>query len=185
MNRLTIAERMRTGHVRRWQIVRVAKDQSVAEHSYRVWLLIKRLLEVADTYGVHLDQWDRSMACQWALMHDLPEVKTGDLATPIKRAMREAVPHSDPIRRIELSLDDEYRDLYLSIKNGRPWILALVKAADLMEAIDFLQTEGLGRHAIDVQVGLSDALSRIWAELRPHSIHWQQIINQVREELTR
>jgi 5'-deoxynucleotidase YfbR-like HD superfamily hydrolase len=115
---------------------------------------------------------------RWALVHDLPEVVTGDIATPTKRAMREAVPDDDPIKRIELDLDIDYRLLYTQIRNSYPMALDIVKLADLMEAIHFLDIEGMGAHAAGVKAGLESALdtkilemSHLYPELRVEFVH--------------
>lgn len=161
-NELTLEQRLRTAHVKRWQIVRVAREQTVAEHLYLV-----RVLTNEFTTALNFSEEDSVMAQQWALEHDVPEVVTGDLNSPIKAALREAVPHDDPIRRIELSLSDSYAGLYEYVKNVAPHVRALVKIADLVEACWFLSIEGMGPHAAEVQRGLwRDARSAIDAAER-------------------
>ncbi len=149
MAELSFQERLRTAHVTRWQIVRTAKQQSLAEHLYLVRVIT---LEFARLAG--FDQGSVTLAEQWALEHDVPEVRTGDLATPVKAAMREAVPHDDPIRRIELDMSDSYRALYELVKHVAPHVRALVKMADTVEAVVFLEAEGMGPHASEVRRGL-------------------------------
>jgi hypothetical protein len=155
----SIVDLMKTGHVKRWQIVRVAREQTIAEHMYRVWALVRPMAQTA-----FRDRIMVSMAEEWALIHDQPEVVTGDLATPTKAAIREAVPHDDPIRRVELSLDAYYGGVYTSLKANWPEVLALVKMADVIEAVAFLRVEGLGRHAAEVETGLKEALVRMQSE---------------------
>ncbi len=148
MTDFTIAERLRTAHTKRWQIVRVAREQTLAEHMYLVWVLTRAFARAANfSYS------DCGLAESWALEHDVPEVITGDLATPVKRALREAVPHDDPIRRIELALSDSYRELHAKTKD-RAWVYDLVKLADVFEAVLFLHTEGMGPHAKRVEADL-------------------------------
>lgn len=146
MAEFTLAERLRTAHVTRWQIIRTARQQTLAEHLYLV-----RVLTVAMCEAASFDKMSSVVAENWALEHDVPEVKTGDLATPVKAAMREAVPHDDPIRRIELSYSDSYRILYNQVKNDFPHVRTLVKMADTLEAVMFLDVEGIGVHAKIVQ----------------------------------
>lgn len=154
MSELSLSERLRTAHVSRWQIVRTIRNQTLAEHSYLVYIWTKAFAE-----AMKLPAIDQNMAIHWALEHDVPEVKTGDLASPIKAAMREAVPHDDPIRRIELSISERYAVLYDAIKNEYPHVRVLVKLADIVEAVAFLEIEGIGPHAKDVQRNL-------WQEFR-------------------
>lgn len=146
MAELSFEERLRTAHVTRWQIVRTAKQQSLAEHLYLVRVIT---LEFAKCVG--FGDKDTDLAEQWALEHDVPEVRTGDLATPVKIAMREAVPQCDPIRNIELQMSDSYRDLYNEVKVTSPHVRALVKMADILEAVVFLTVEGMGPHAASVK----------------------------------
>lgn len=164
MAELDLHQRMRTAHVKRWQIVRVAREQTVAEHSYLVYTLVREFLDALGLSGEEC-----MVAILWALEHDVPEVVTGDLNSPIKAALRRAVPHDDPIRRIELSLSDSYAELYDDVKTRYPHIRALVKIADLVEAVHFLSVEGMGPHAKEVQRGL-------WQEAR-------DVIHQAEEQM--
>ena len=152
VNDFTFEERMRTAHVTRWQIVRTARTQTLAEHLYLVHVITSEMCSLAG-----FDVSSTMIAKTWALEHDVPEVKTGDLATPVKAAMREAVPHDDPIRRIELSYSDSYAALYHVVKEAYPHVRALVKMADTFEAIHFLGTEAMGKHAHSVKFDLWNA----------------------------
>lgn len=159
--RLSLEQKLRTGHVKRWQIVRVAREQTIAEHMYRVYHIAT---EIALALGLSGGQIYRIR--DWALLHDLPEVVTGDIATPTKRAMRKAIPDQDPVRHIELSLDQEYTDLYLGLKDSDQLVLDVVKLADMMEAINFLIVEGMGTHAEEVEMGLRVALMEKMSAVR-------------------
>jgi 5'-deoxynucleotidase len=155
--KFTLQDKLRTGHVKRWQIVRVAREQTLAEHLYLVQVITEEIGRV-----IGMSATDISTARRWALMHDVPEVITGDLASPIKAAMKKAVPETDPVHDIELQLDDDYRDLLLSIKNNNPICKDIVKLADLMESIHFLTIEGMGSHALKVEERLrSECLDKI------------------------
>jgi hypothetical protein len=163
---MPLEHKLRTAHVKRWQIVRVGREQTLAEHHYLVWHITRAIFEAvyppASVRLVFVDRDsgeaerldDKADAERWALLHDIPEVVTGDIATPAKRAMREAVPHDDPVRRIELQLDNEYTELYLRLKHNKPWVLAMVKLADILEAMRFLAFEGQGVQARDALTGL-------------------------------
>lgn len=165
MAKLGLRELMRTGHVRRWHIVRVAREQTIAEHMYRVWLIVSRIVD-DDKFG--LDQQQAILCKEWALLHDQPEVITGDIPTPSKRRMVEF-----DINKLEASIDSDFGDCYNQLKSLFPQVLAIVKLADLVEMLAFLQIEGLGRHAEsvladiddDFREHLSDAMGR-WPDLR-------------------
>lgn len=164
MAEFTFDEQMRTGHVTRWQIVRTARQQTIAEHMYRTWLItvqICRLLEVGHETS--------SSANIWALYHDMPEVLTGDIATPAKEAMRKALPDDDPIRNIELGMSDTYRHAWEDAKLHRfpdiPSAYEIVKLADLIEAKCFLGCEMVGNHAKAVFDGMCWSVEKKYTEL--------------------
>lgn len=168
-NKFTLTQKLRTGHVKRWQIVRVAREQTIAEHMYRV---NKIAMHIADQMPT-LEDADLELINDWSLFHDMPEVVTGDIATPTKMAMRKAVPDSDPIKHIELELDTDYHYLYQLCKTQHPVVLVIVKLADIFEAVDFLNTEALGHHAKSVMLGLQEAffslLKEAYAEYPEHN----------------
>lgn len=145
MSEFTFDEMMRTGHVTRWQIVRTARQQTLAEHLYRVWIITVQLCRLLD-----IDHGTAAAANIWALYHDVPEVLTGDIATPAKEAMRRALPQDDPIRNIELAMSDTYRQAWMAAKQHSDGCIAgydIVKLADLIEAKCFLGCEMVGNHA--------------------------------------
>lgn len=154
MSHMNLKQLLRTSHVKRWQIVRVAREQTIAEHMYRVWVMVHK---VCHAFGFTPEQ--RAAAERWALMHDQPEVITGDINTGVKKAIRAAVPDSDPLHHIELGIDEDYRAHYLYIKANMPEALALVKLCDMLEAIAFLKIEGMGQHAAEVR-------DSIWKDFR-------------------
>ena len=149
MAEFTFQEMMRTGHVTRWQIVRTARQQTIAEHMYRVWIITVQLCKVLD---IGLET--ASSANVWALYHDMPEVLTGDIATPAKEAMRRALPDDDPVRNIELAMSDTYRraweDAKRKVNDTEPTAYEIVKLADLIEARTFLSCEHVGAHSLKV-----------------------------------
>lgn len=164
MAEFTFDQLMRTGHVKRWQIVRVGREQTIAEHMYRVWIVTLEILK-----RLEVDSDTAAVASAWALMHDIPEVLTGDIATPAKEAMRKALPADDPVRNIELSMSDTYREAYMQAKRPQRYgaILAydIVKLADLIEAKCFLGCEMMGSHAREVYDGMCGAVERKFSEM--------------------
>ncbi len=177
MPEFTLAERLRTAHVTRFQIVRTIRQQTLAEH-----LFLVREFTNAFTRAAGFTVEESQIAEQWALEHDIPEVKTGDLATPVKVAMREAVPHDDPIRRIELSYSDSYAELYMHVKTHLPWVRDLVKMADLIEAVSFLEVEGVGVHAFKVRKDLWDVFCLMVDKCKEEYPHynWQAVYDIAR-----
>ena len=123
--------------IRRWSIVRTTRQQSVAEHSYYVALLVPRLLR---QYGFE-DAETIAKATEYALMHDMSEVLTGDVATPIKKRLPPDI------------FDAMSTEFGMTPADPGPVIKAAVKVVDLFEASAFLAEEiaiGNGR-VFDVQ----------------------------------
>lgn len=130
----------RLRHIERWSLMRNTTRENVAEHSYHVALLAHLLGTVArDVFGKSVDP-DR--AAGYALFHDVTEVFTGDIPTPVK--------HHNPrilanFREIEALAADrlletapaEIREAYRPHVTGAeadPELTKYVKAADLLDA---------------------------------------------------
>lgn len=134
----TAAEFLRASHISRWGIVQTACKQNIAEHQYRVWLLSQCW---ADAAG--LTATEKRNAGHLALIHDLPEIRTGDAPTPHKtpevKAYLTDIEHQilPELQVIERLATDRVKDF--------------IKFCDTAEAVLFLRVNGLGRHAADVQ----------------------------------
>lgn len=76
----SFADVMRLSSIKRWGIVEMSRPQSVAEHSYNVAMVT---LSICNRIGV--DESLAVSAMTWALLHDLPEVVTGDIPTSLKQ----------------------------------------------------------------------------------------------------
>lgn len=178
--KFTLQDKMRSGHVKRWQIVRVGREQTIAEHMYRVHHIVA---EICDRMGIGGER--KEQAVRWALVHDLPEVITGDIATPTKQAMRQAIPGKDPLRNVELSLDSDYRELYVHLKKNDAMVLNIVKAADLIEAIDFLVVEAMGPRSVEVLIDLRKRFVAFTQECQNAypGFHWYHVM-AIYSELT-
>lgn len=134
----TAAEFLRASHITRWGIVQTARQQNIAEHQYRVWLLARHW---ADHAGLNLIE--RRSALQLALIHDLPEIRTGDAPTPHKTPEVKAY-LADVERQILPEL--HHAECYASAR-----VREFIKFCDTAEAVLFLKVNGLGKHANDVQ----------------------------------
>lgn len=118
-------------HVPRWITFPVARPQSVAEHSFRVAVIVYDICRY-----MCVDYQYMLTALLWALSHDGPESKTGDLPRPLKRIIGR-----DKLRILELEVC--------------PWVIALepieeseeqliVEIADSIEALSWLTRYGVG-----------------------------------------
>lgn len=134
----TAAEFLRAGHIDRWGIVQTAVRQSIAEHMYRVWTLVRCWGRQAG-----LNQAEIRYAMQLALMHDLPEIRTGDAPTPHKTAEMKLY-----LSQVEQQILPELVDIE---QRATARVKDFLKFCDTAEAILFLKVNGLGKHAADVQ----------------------------------
>jgi len=130
----------RLQYIERWSLMRKTRGENVAEHSYHTALLAHLLGNIARrVFGRDIDP-DRAAA--YALFHDVTEVITGDIPTPVK--------HHNPgllsgFRQIEAlaaerllaTVPDELQDVYrplLAREADSPELARLVKAADVLDA---------------------------------------------------
>lgn len=134
----TLAETLRLANVKRWGIVEMSRPQSVAEHTCNVMLIA---LNIAETYNeiVTADKLDgnntsklindKQMAAlmKACLTHDLPEIYSGDIPTPTKRAIGRPAFQEWERKRFPL---------LTQLMNSLDPVLAKVKGiADVYEAI--------------------------------------------------
>ncbi|MEC9077273.1 MAG: YfbR-like 5'-deoxynucleotidase, partial [Pseudomonadota bacterium] len=90
------------GTVTRWHSVNCQRYPSVAEHSCLVALYAR---EIASRVYPGLSAEDQVLLYELALMHDLSEVVTGDMPSPIKRQFKTMFPPGEsPIDRLEASI---------------------------------------------------------------------------------
>jgi 5'-deoxynucleotidase YfbR-like HD superfamily hydrolase len=140
-------ERLRASHISRWGIVKTTYPQNIAEHMWRVWLLC-RDWGAAAAMPEHCVR----QACDFALVHDLAEIRTGDAPTPhktpeLKRLLEGIEEQIVPeVTAMDRSLSAEARELW--------------KFCDTAEAVLFLKINGLGAHAYDVQHLLEEQMKR-------------------------
>lgn len=81
----------RMKYINRWSLMRCTREENLSEHTLEVVFLTHALISVAnERFGEGLDA---GQAVLFALYHDVPEIITGDLPTPVKYhdpAIREA-----------------------------------------------------------------------------------------------
>lgn len=175
MKKLSAGDALRANDVKRWQIVATLRPQSVAEHTYGVIVLAMELvnrihwgqrtyreLEDAIRYRETMNAVLRA-----ALVHDMPEVITGDIPTPVK----DVLDIRGKIETIESSIS--FSDLVSG--DFQPEVLEIVKQADLVEAVWFMhQHRAHTEHAQVVYERLRDKLKEwpyaeeLFQDLRDH-----------------
>lgn len=138
---LNLRDIYRSADVKRWQIVKIARPQSVAEHSFMVAMIAARICEIKG-----LPRIVRDAAVAHALTHDLPEVITGDVASPLKAVIGEGrthLMHFEERMRFPGFTDDE--------PPHDTMVHRIIKAADLIEAVKFLRENAMTDHGRDVE----------------------------------
>jgi len=68
--------------IKRWQLMRSVREENIMEHSHSVAVLAHALVCIENAvYGGKLDE---NKAVLYALYHEVSEVMTGDMPTPVK-----------------------------------------------------------------------------------------------------
>lgn len=133
-----IWDKLRAAGVTRWHIVKTHNKQSLAEHSFNVAMIAVDILRRADLA-------EKEKEAAWiALHHDLDEVITGDIPTPMK----------SPIVKAELAAMSG-----MAPPVGDEDINAAIKFADLFDSVIFLLEEGASRHAVAVMGMINKQIS--------------------------
>lgn len=144
-----IVSRMR--YIERWALMRNTQPENLSEHSLTVAMIAHALCTIGNVrYGRDLDA-DR--AAVLGMYHDVPEIITGDLPTPVKyysgRTQHAYAEVEDSaIDQLLGALPDDLRPTYqrlLRPAGEEPYVLRLVKAADKISALlKCLEEEGSG-----------------------------------------
>lgn len=127
------------GTVTRWQSVNCHRYPSVPEHSCLVALYVR---EIVSRVYPSLSVRDQVLLHELALMHDLSEVVTGDMPSPIKRQLKIVFPLGEsPIDRLEASIchDAASREHLVKSKSN---IYFCMKLSDILDAMVVIKQEG-------------------------------------------
>lgn len=140
---LKFSDRYRQAEVKRWHIVETARNQTLAEHSFNVMLIARRLF--MDLIGSFTPEQRASIAYTltlYAAFHDEHEVIMGDRPTCAKR-------NGDDTKHVSEDMD--------LIDEGAPeWMRRLVSLADSIEAFWFIKEYGIGDYARKTTIELRD-----------------------------
>ncbi len=130
----------RMKNIRRWALMRNTRSENICEHSHEVAVVAHALALMTNRY--YGGQVDVNRCVLLAVYHDVPEILTGDMPTPVKYynpAIREAyrqVEESACEKLLEMLPEDlrgEYGSLLLSEDESAEW--QIVKAADKISAL--------------------------------------------------
>lgn len=128
----------RSANVTRWHSVNCLRYPSIAEHSFLVTMYAREMLK---RINPNATAEEKLLLMEYCSFHDLPEVLTGDMATPVKRLLESMFPDGEsPLDLIEEELCPEYKELKHRISNT--YLAAIAKLADVLEAVKFIYVEG-------------------------------------------
>ncbi len=130
----------RMKYISRWGLMRNTRTENIAEHSLETAIITHLLCELHNRrFGGNVDV---SQAVLAAVYHDVPEIITGDLPTPVKyydpeiKGAYKRVEEAAAVKLVD-SLPDDLKDAYepLLKESEDPQIARLVKAADKLSAL--------------------------------------------------
>lgn len=166
MNGSFFALTSRMKYISRWGLMRNARSENIAEHSLEVAIITHLLCELKNRrFGGNIDTEKAVLA---AIYHDIPEIITGDLPTPVKyydpgiKSAYERVEEA-AIEKLLDSVPDDLREVYREVlcESEDNDIKMTVKAADKLSALikcieerksgntDFLEAERQTREALE------------------------------------
>jgi Predicted hydrolases of HD superfamily len=138
---MMLTDLLAISHVPRWSIVPHHPMQTVAAHSHRVAVIYLELCR-------RLKKDPSLRGLTWAIVHDGPESRTGDIPGVFKREVNGELEKAE--RRVCAWFDDALLP--------PPADKLLVKVADLVETFTYIRYYGIGPHARLVG-------DRIWQQL--------------------
>ncbi len=135
---LTIRDKLRTQHAKRWHTVAMFIDQSVAGHSHSGGIIAEELLVLLfKTAKLDLSIEDRYVALKYFQAHDFPELITGDQPSPYKRFLEEHIDgYKEIVEEIECKLVPEFK-VFKEIFKEKPYLKYVCKLADIIEGVSF------------------------------------------------
>lgn len=120
-------------NVPRWAVVRTLRPQTVADHSFRVAIIAKKIIDLIpiDAYNEQLRMVDSFRLVWWSLIHDISESVTGDIPSHAKALM--GIQGFAPVIMVDIGVNSVER--------------SIVKLADTIEAFTWLSANKTGAHA--------------------------------------
>ncbi len=131
----------RIKYIHRWALMRNTTYETLSQHSYEVATLAHALAVIGNRR--FQKNYDVSRAALLGLYHDVPEIITGDMPTPVKYHSKEmrtafaAVEQYASARLLSMLPDDlraDYESLLSEEATGEADLHVLVKAADKLSA---------------------------------------------------
>ena len=162
------------GTVTRWHSVNCHRYPSIAEHSALVALYAR---EIAARVHPELSAEQQVLLYELALTHDLSEIVTGDMPSPIKRALREHFKGSEsPIDSLERSICPDAARLEDQAKQPEQgYLYRILKLADILDALVVINQEGKGSARIAISTERGQAFDELVAKAAGEfpELNWQ------------
>lgn len=139
MNNSFYALIFRQKFIKRWSLMRNLREESLAEHSSETAVLAHALATIGNR--IFHRSYDVERVVTLAVFHDMTEVYTGDLPTPIKYYSEEMrnnykTVEKNACRALLSHLPAEFRDTYRELLDSDDDPLhPIVKAADKLSAL--------------------------------------------------
>jgi len=156
----------RLRYIKRWGLQRNAEPENVMEHSWEVATIAHALAIIKNTY--FKGTVDANEIATAALYHDISEVITGDLPTPIKY-------HSKPITEAYQKIEEEAERELISL-------LPEELRAAFRECIDTKKQPGVNRQIIKAADTLSAHLKCL-AEIRSGNCEFKEAAELTRRKM--
>ncbi len=131
----------RMKYINRWALMRNTREENISEHSNDVAIISHALAVIGNKrFGKNLNA---ERAAFLGLYHDMPEIITGDMPTPVKyhsEEMKKAYAEVETVASQKLlsMLPEDMREYYESAffkKEEDEYLWRIVKAADKISAL--------------------------------------------------
>lgn len=156
---LKTQDMLRASSVKRWGTVETTKEQDVAQHSYNVAHISRAFVLQLTYHDEHLSENEplqselMRYSIEWALLHDVSEVLTGDIPTPFKAGLR--VPRGSFESRTVTSFEDSIPG------HIRSDVRTIVKFADLLCAARFMNKYAPSGHGAVALRGIKERINEL------------------------
>lgn len=141
---------MRLSYIKRWGIIEMSRVQTVAEHSYNVAMISGSLVSDLSRSKIQLPARLMESVINWALLHDLPEIATGDIPSSLKGSIKEAVD------KAEKDMFPQWHGHKMSLSDT---VKDIVKIADYVDAIQYADKFCVDSRKNEV---IEELRSRMW-----------------------
>jgi 5'-deoxynucleotidase YfbR-like HD superfamily hydrolase len=189
---LTIRDKLRASSVNRWHTLgNINRTQNIAEHSFSMALLADDLLRrLYKSINAFPSTDELYLVMRYSLVHDLPEVLTGDGPSPYKVFLsKHAANFSELLKKVEFQCVPELAELDDAFRK-HPLLGVVCKACDCIEAYHFISINGNisgdQDHIKIVQNKLLQAIMKVKKKgliINPN-LDWSEVDNLIEDMLS-